>query len=221
MKNVVISNITHALRMPLSNIKSYVNLLESEMLSNEKRKEYISIVEKERNRLSNLSKQLLLLSSLEQEEGFDEKKWFNVSEQIKEVIYNQQWHINERGIMISYSLQHVEINGDPSLLYDVWENLLTNAIKYNEQYGEIRITVEKNKNDMSVQFHDTGIGFSEEAKEQLFERFYREDKARTRNIEGSGLGLSIVKSVIELHNGSIEVESNQGKGTRFIIHLPV
>jgi len=221
MKNEFISNITHDLQTPLSNIKGYVNLLESEMLSNEKRKEYISIVEKETNRLSNLSKQLLLLSSLEQEEGFVEKKWFNVSEQIKEVIYNHQWHINERGIMVSYSLQDVEINGDPSLLYNVWENLLTNAIKYNEQNGEIGITVEKNKNDISVQFHDTGIGFSEEAKEQLFERFYREDKARTRNIEGSGLGLSIVKSVIELHNGSIEVESNQEKGTRFIIHLPV
>src|SRR5690625_7928594 len=113
--------------MQLSNIKCYINLMESEMLSNEKRKEYISIVEKETNRLSNLSKQLLLLSSLEQEEGFVEKKWFNVSEQIKEVIYNHQWHINERGIMVSYSLQDVEINGDPSLLYNVWENLLTRS----------------------------------------------------------------------------------------------
>src|SRR5690625_4288043 len=207
--------------MQLSNIKCYINLMESEMLSNEKRKEYISIVEKETNRLSNLSKQLLLLSSLEQEEGFVEKKWFNVSEQIKEVIYNHQWHINERGIMVSYSLQDVEINGDPSLLYNVWENLLTNAIKYNEQNGEIGITVEKNKNDISVQFHDTGIGFSEEAKEQIFERFYRENIANKRKIEESGFVISIFKSLIEHHNSSIEVESNQGKGTIFIIHLPV
>lgn len=220
MKNEFISNVTHDLQSPLANIKGYVNLLEKETLSAEEKGNYIKIITSETNRLSNLSKQLLLLSSLEQEDGFVQKKKFNLSDQIKEVIYNHQWLIQEQGIMISYSLKDVSLIGDQSLLYNVWENLLTNAIKYNVENGEIKVNVKEDQQYVHVSFSDTGIGLAEESKEKIFERFFREDKSRTRSIEGSGLGLSIVQFIVRLHSGHIEVESKKGEGSSFIIKLP-
>lgn len=220
MKNKFISNVTHDLQSPLSNIKGYVNLLEKDSLTEEERKKYASIVTKETDRLSNLTKQLLLLSSLDQEERFIHRKTFNVSEQLKDVIFNYQWLINERNLMITYSLKDMEITGDPSLLYNVWDNLLSNAIKYNKPNGEIHIFVEEDDSTISVHFKDTGIGFTKEAKDQLFDRFFREDEARTRSVEGSGLGLSIVKSIINLHEGEIQVESKKNIGSIFTITLP-
>lgn len=221
MKNEFISNVTHDLQSPLANIKGYVSLLEKETLSKEEKADYIAIINNETNRLSNLSKQLLLLSSLEQEDGFVNKQSYNLSEQLKEVIYNHQWLIQEKAIMVSYSLKDVSIVGDPSLLYNVWDNLLTNAIKYNNVNGEINIMVEEDTSFIHVSFTDTGVGLSAEAKEKIFDRFYREDQARTRSIEGSGLGLSIVEFIVQLHEGEIFVESEKGKGSTFMIKLPV
>ena len=220
MKNEFMSNVTHDLQSPLANIKGYVNLLENENLSVEERANYISIITSETNRLSILSKQLLLLSSLEQEDGFVHKNLYNLSEQLKEAIYNNQWLIQERNLMVSYSLKDINIFGDSSLLYNVWENLLTNAIKYNVENGEIKVTLEEKLDFVYVSFTDTGVGFSQEAKEKIFDRFYREDKARTRSIEGSGLGLSIVEFIVKLHDGEIMIESEKGKGSSFIIKLP-
>src|SRR5699024_11296268 len=105
--------------------------------------------------------------------------------------------------------------GDSSLLYNLWEYLFTNAIKYNVENGEIKVTLEEKLDFVYVSFTDTGVGFSQEAKEKIFDRFYREDKARTRSIEGSGLGLSIVEFIVKLHDGEIMIESEKGKGSSF------
>lgn len=129
--------------------------------------------------------------------------------------------MNEKGIMISYSLPDKEILGDPSLLNTVWDNLLTNAIKYNKPDGNIEITIEDAKHSIKVIFQDTGIGLSEKEKDRIFDRFYRADDSRTRAIEGTGLGLSIVSSIVKMHGGHIDVYSKEKEGTVFIVVLPV
>ena len=215
-----ISNISHDIQSPLSNIKGYTNLLEKESITEEQRSHYISIINDEIKRLSTLTKQLLLLASLDRNDEMMKKRKFNVSEQIKDLVRNYQWLISEKGIMLSYSLPDTEIIGDPSLLHTVWDNLLTNAIKYNKSDGTIEIVIEERENSVVVIFQDTGIGLKETEIERIFDRFYRADAARTRTIEGTGLGLSIVWTIVQLHNGQITVNSQEQEGTTIIVELP-
>jgi signal transduction histidine kinase len=216
-----ISNISHDIQSPLSNIKGYTKLLENESITMEDRGQYITIIHDEIRRLSNLTKQLVLLASLDRSDNFLKKKSFNVSEQIKELTRNYQWLVSEKGIMLSYSLPDVHMFGDPSLLNTVWDNLLTNAIKYNKRDGSIEISLEEKEDSIIVRFKDTGIGLNHSEIERIFDRFYRADTSRTRTIEGTGLGLSIVWTIIKLHEGYIQVESKENIGTTFVVELPI
>ena len=123
--------------------------------------------------------------------------------------------------MLSYSLPDIEIKGDPFLLNTVWDNLLTNAIKYNKPDGNIEISIEDKGQSIVVTFQDTGIGLSKKEIERIFERFYRADTSRTHTVEGTGLGLSIVTTIVKLHGGHIEVNSKEKEGTTFTVRLPV
>lgn len=220
MKNEFMSSVSHDIKSPLSNIKGYTNLLEKNILSEEEKTNYVAIINNEINRLSNLTEQLLLIASLDHQEGILNKTTYLLSEQIKETIFNHQWLINEKGIMISYSLPDIQVYGDQSLLYNVWENLLTNAIKYNTESGSIQVTSVEHEQTIEVRFEDSGIGFSEEVKGRIFDSFYREDSARETTVEGTGLGLSIVASIVKLHEGSIRVESKENTGSTFTVFLP-
>lgn len=213
-----ISNISHDIQSPLANIKGYIKLLRAKKIDKEE-KRYLEVVESEVNRLSKLTKQLLLLSSIDSKKDLMETKRFNVSEQIKTVIRQYQWNLSEKGVMMSYTLPDAFVTGDPSLLYSVWENILTNAIKYNVDYGEIDISLTENDTYFVIVFRDTGIGMDEEEIKRMYDRFYRVDSSRTRTVEGTGLGLSIVYSIVEMHHGEINVESKKDKGTTFTISL--
>ncbi|ETI67415.1 sensor histidine kinase [Neobacillus vireti] len=219
MRKEFISNISHDIQSPLSNIKGYTNLLETDSISKEERSQYVSIINSEIKRLSTLTKQLLLLASLDRNEDVMKKQTFNLGLQLKKLVQNYQWAVSDKEIMLSYSLPDIEIFGDPSLLNTVWDNLLSNAIKYNKQNGSIEISIDKKEDTVIVTFEDTGIGMNDPELERIFERFYRADKARTRTIEGTGLGLSIVKTIVDLHSGHINVRSKQNEGTTFIVEL--
>lgn len=216
-----ISNISHDIQSPLSNIKGYTNLLENQSISREERTQYISIINGEIRRLSTLTKQLLLLASLDRNEEILKKRPFNLGQQIKVLVRNYQWAISEKGIMLSYSLPDIEIIGDPSLLSTVWDNLLSNAIKYNKPNGSIDISIEEKGNLVYVTFEDTGIGMKNTELERIFDRFYRADMARTRTVEGTGLGLTIVATIVKLHGGHITVNSKETVGSIFIVEVPV
>lgn len=221
MRKEFISNISHDIQSPLSNIKGYTNLLEKEELSSNNRMQYITVINGEISRLSNLTKQLLLLASLDRNEDILQKKTFNLSQQIKELIRNYQWLTNEKGIMLSYALPDTEFFGDPSLLNAVWDNLLTNAIKYNNPDGSIEIAVEKREKSIFITFKDSGIGMNEKEVERIFDRFYRADVARSRTVDGTGLGLSIVATIVKLHGGHTDVKSKENEGTSVIVELPI
>ena len=221
MRKEFISNISHDIQSPLSNIKGYTNLLETHSISKEERRQYVSIINGEIRRLSTLTKQLLLLASLDRNEDIMKKKTFDLGKQLKELVRNYQWAISEKEIMLNYSLPDIEIVGDPSLLNTVWDNLLSNAIKYNKPNGSIEISIDEKEKTVIVTFLDTGIGINDTELVQIFDRFYRADKARTRTVEGTGLGLSIVKTIIDLHGGRIHVRSKENEGTTFKVELPI
>jgi len=222
MKNEFISNISHDIKSPLSNIKGYVQLLENETLDKTEKAKYMTIIHQEISRLSNLTKQLLLLASLDRQEQLLKKEKFLVSDQLKEIIRSHQWSLEEKGLMVSYTLpEKTMIYGDPSMLYNVWENLFTNAIKYNEDSGSIDVTVVEHDKSIEVRFEDTGIGLDDSIKERVFDRFFREDSSRNRKIEGTGLGLAIVSRIVELHDGDIQIDSLHGKGTTISVYLPI
>ncbi|MCC3357904.1 sensor histidine kinase [Bacillus sp. REN16] len=216
-----ISNISHDIQSPLSNIKGYTSLLEKESNTSEEKKQYVSIINGEIKRLSSLTKQLLLLASLDRNEEILKKRTFNLGQQMKDLIRNYQWLIGEKGIMLGFTLPDIEIVGDPTLLNTVWDNLLSNAIKYNKPDGNIEISVEEKGESVFIKFEDSGIGMKNSEVERIFDRFYRADKSRTRSIEGTGLGLSIVKMIVDLHDGCISVSSKENEGTTINVELPV
>ncbi|MFC0015201.1 MULTISPECIES: cell wall metabolism sensor histidine kinase WalK [Allobacillus] len=220
MRKEFISNISHDIQSPLSNIKGYTNLLESDSLSLEEKNNYISIINGEISRLSRLTKQLLLLASLDRDEDLMKKDTVNIGEQLKELIRNHQWQMDEKNLSIGFKLPDVTIAADPALLYTVWENLLTNAIKYNKPDGSIELLVDERSESIRVSFIDSGIGINAEEQAKIFDRFYRVDSARTRLIEGTGLGLSIVQAIVQLHGGTIHVNSNENEGTTIDVELP-
>ncbi|MEK4029138.1 HAMP domain-containing sensor histidine kinase [Pseudobacillus sp. FSL P4-0506] len=216
-----ISNISHDIQSPLSNIQGYTNLVDNDSISAEERSSYISVINSEIRRLSTLTKQLLLLASLDRNEEIVKKKPFNVGQQIKELVQSYKWKIGEKDIMLSYSLPDIQVVGDPSLLNTVWDNLLSNAIKYNKPNGNIDISIIQKGTAAFITFEDTGIGLNPAELERIFDPFYRADLNRSRTVEGTGLGLSIVSSIVRLHSGHISVSSTKKAGTTFVVELPV
>ncbi|WP_342507289.1 HAMP domain-containing sensor histidine kinase [Sporosarcina sp. FSL K6-2383] len=213
-----VNNVSHDFQSPLLNIQGYSELLDRELSSSESKK-YNNIIQTEAKRLSNLTKQLLILTSIDQGKYLINKKLVRIDEQLHQVVRSMLWRIEEKGLEFKIDLQPVTVYADRSLLMNAWENLIGNAIKYNKEYGEISVQCYEEKSRIIVKIKDTGIGLEEQALEKIFERFYRVDQAR--NKEGTGLGLSIVREVLSYHNASIEVESNINEGTTFTIVFDV
>lgn len=221
LRRELISNITHDIQSPLTNIKGYLNMLREPDKSMIEKEQFISVIDSEVDRLSEMTKQLLLLSSIESKRDLMEVQQVNIASQIRTVIHQYQWSMMEKGIMLSFELPDTSIiTGDSNLLYSVWENLLTNAIKYNRDNGSIDVELTESDCKFTVLIKDTGIGLDTDEKERIFDRFYRADASRTRTVKGTGLGLSIVKSIIDLHHGQIEIESEAGKGTIVKVIIP-
>jgi len=194
--------------------------LENNNISEQEEQQYLRVVQFEVDRLSRMTKQLLLLSTIESKKDLMEVSPVNIAGQLKAVIHQYEWSTLEKGIMMSYSLSDTTVKGDPALLYSVWENLLTNAIKYNRENGKIDIELAETDVEVVVVIKDTGVGLSQKEIERIFDRFYRADASRARSVEGTGLGLSIVKSIVDLHHGKIDLVSIEGKGTTFTVLLP-
>ena len=220
IRKAFVSDVSHDFQSPLLNIKGYADLLSDEELPAEERKRYASIIQSETERLSTLTKQLLLLTSLDQLVSPLQKKIFRVDQQVKETVLKSQWLLQEKEMSVMLEIDEVTYEGDPAFLEKVWENLLSNALKYTPDGGTIDIRLTEQDNEICFSIKDTGIGMSEESKHRIFDRFYRADDSRTREVEGTGLGLSIVEQVVRLHDGRVEVLSELAKGTTFIVYLP-
>ncbi|MFT9846281.1 sensor histidine kinase [Aneurinibacillus sp. REN35] len=219
MRQEFVSNVSHEIQSPLTSIKGFSKALQSEELPEEQRIYYLKIIEKESTRLSALSKQLLMLASLDKGAVPLKKTTYQLDAQIREVLLLTEWQWSAKHINVELEMDEVSIYADYNLLQQVWTNLITNSIKFMEPHGKLTIRLHSGKH-IHVEISDTGVGIKEEDLPHIFERFYKASKSRSRTEGGSGLGLSIVKKIIELHDGKITIASIRQEGTTFTIEFP-
>ncbi|PHD23094.1 sensor histidine kinase [Bacillus wiedmannii] len=220
MRQEFVSNVSHEFQSPLSSIQGFSKTLQSEEMSGEERNHYLQIIEGESKRMSSLCKQLLTLASLDKEEKVLQIKEFNLQKQIKDVIFMLEWKWREKDIAVEFDVPDITIQGDENLLHQVWSNIFTNSIKFSNDAGTIEFVVEELESSVMISISDNGIGMEKEEMDRIFDRFYKVDTARARNVEGSGLGLAIVQKIVELHNGKVSVYSTKGEGTTVQVELP-
>lgn len=212
-----VSNVSHEFNTPITSLMGYARLLKRESLTDEKRNEYADIIIYESDRLSKLCKDLLRLSELENKGKIEVRETFSLDEQIREAVVLLQRSWEDKKIDMDLDMDEIAFSGDKALMYHVWINIISNAVKYTNKNGKINISLKQNGN-ITAMVSDNGIGMSEEELKKAFVRFYKADKAR--NSSGSGLGLSITKKIVELHKGSIDIESKEKAGTTFTVQLP-
>lgn len=216
-KKDFINNVSHDFQSPLLNIQGYANVLKDGENTEEERVQYLGIIEQETKRLSALTKQLLLLSSLDQKSLPIDKKYFALDQQLKERLFSKRWKLEDKQLELIYELEPVEIYADQHLLEQVWDNLLSNAIRYSEGGSKIAVTCSKKEGFVQVVIQDNGIGIPKEALEKVKERFYRVDPSRSS--QSSGLGLAIVTEIVKRHDGEFVIESELGKGTKVTVRF--
>ncbi len=220
MRQEFVSNVSHEIRTPLSSMKGYAKLLRSSSLSAEDRDHYLQIIESESTRLSKLSRQLLTMAALDKDTGIEQHEPFKAAPLLQQLLKQTRWLWESKDIAVSLDADDVAYNGNEELLYQAFENLLTNSIKYTSEAGEIMMSLTKYNEGIQFTIEDNGIGISPEDQEKMFDRFYKADASRSQEKDSSGLGLSIVKQVITLHNGDITVKSQLHKGTIITVTLP-
>lgn len=214
-----ISNVSHEFKTPIASIQGFAKLLQNEGLSVKERQEYTDIIVEETDRLSNLSANMLKLSKLENQEILEEGSIFKLDEQIRKSILLLVYEWNEKNIEFDLELEKVDYYGNEDLLQQVWINLISNAIKYSKANSKIKIILEKIDINLRIKIIDEGIGISQEGIKRIFEKFYQEDKSHNKG--GNGLGLPLVKTILDLYDANISVESNVNEGSTFIIELPL
>jgi two-component system phosphate regulon sensor histidine kinase PhoR len=220
LRQEFISNISHEIQSPLTSIRGFAQALQNNHLSPEVRAHYLTIIETESMRLSRLADNLLKLAALEAEQPRFEPTPYRLDKQVRNLILacEPQWAGKE--IDMDVSLEELTITADEDLLSQVWANLIHNSIKFTPGGGKVCVHLYRQAGKVEFRIADTGIGISEEDQARVFERFYKADKSRQRSKEGSGLGLAIVKKIVEMHKGTIELESRLGAGTTFTVSLP-
>jgi two-component system phosphate regulon sensor histidine kinase PhoR len=217
-----VANVSHELRTPLAGIIGYSDtLLDGALDDTENRRMFVEIIRANAVRLGSIAADLLVLSELES--GADqESETVSVRGVLESGLLTVDAEARERGVrLIREEVQDLYVSGSRLRLEQAFLNLLANAIKFNRPDGEVRVRVAQNDDGrVAVVIADTGVGIPSQDLPRIFERFYRVDKARSRQVGGTGLGLSIMKHVIERMNGTVTVESQVGKGTTFQVLLP-
>ncbi|NOV02593.1 sensor histidine kinase [Paenibacillus planticolens] len=219
MRQEFISNVSHEIQSPLTSISGFSRALQNEMITPAERKHYLEIIEAESTRLSKLSDNLLKLSSLESQHHPFEPKSYRLDKQIRNHILACEVQWVEKNIEMDIELEPVTLIADEDLLGQVWTNLIHNAIKFTPVGGTIGVHATSNRKEAIIRISNNGACISEEDLPHIFERFYKADKSRNRASGGNGLGLSIVKKIIDMHAGTISVESKPEEMTTFIVRL--
>lgn len=218
-----VANVSHELRTPVTSIKGFTEtLLDGAMNEPVIMKEFLGIIQKESDRLHLLIDDLLELSGMERE-GFSlTYTAVNVKEMIDDAIGSVSRSMERKRMNILAEIPgELVIKADAGRLIQVMVNLLSNAINYSKEEKTVTVTATSFVNEVVITIRDQGIGIEQSELPRLFERFYRVDRARSRDSGGTGLGLAIVKHLVEAHGGRIEVDSTIGVGTTFCIHLPI
>ncbi len=218
-----VANVSHELRTPLSLIKGYVEtLLDGAITDPELSAKFLQTIDRHSNRLTNLIEDLLTISRLESGQITLQLRTLPLRPFAAGLIAELQTRANERGTKIINEIpEGLAGRADPDRLEQVVVNLVENAVKYGRAKGRVIVRGRAVNGHVELCVADDGPGIPAEARERVFERFYRIDKARSREAGGTGLGLAIVKHIIQSHGGKVWVESEPGQGAQFFFTLPV
>ncbi len=219
LKRDFIRNFSHEFKTPIASIQGFAEILcTNEDLSDEDKNKYHKIIYEESKRLTELADSTILINSLDSQKVVVEKEEFYVDQQIEECALQLYQKVEEKNIEVNIEVEHFEVYASKSLLKELWLNLFSNAVKYTDKDGHIRIHSYENADEFVVCFQDDGCGISKEGKKHIFDEYYREESARKE--KGMGLGLSICKRIVDIHGWKIDVMSEVGTGSVFSVHIP-
>ena len=222
MRKEFIADVSHELKTPITSIMGYADTLLEEEYDKETQSKFLNVIASEARRMAKLVTDLLTLSKNDNNRNVVKKEQFDLGELVKKCQDKLAIEIKRKNHNVNCF-----VTADVPLVYAdkddierVILNIMTNSIKYTKDGGEIKIYVGFVYNDAYIKIFDNGIGIPEEDLSRIFERFYRVDKARSREMGGTGLGLSIAKDLLDRNGGSIDIKSEVGKGTEVVIKVP-
>jgi two-component system, OmpR family, phosphate regulon sensor histidine kinase PhoR len=217
-----VANVSHELRTPLAAIHGYAEtLLEGALEDQANKRKFVEVILAQANRLANIASDLLTLSELESGRTV-QPQVVSVRAALESALRTVESSARGRNVTLHCAeIDDLNVTGNQLRLEQVFVNLLDNAVKFNRPHGEVRVEVHSIDSDARIMIADTGIGIPAEDLPRMFERFYRVEKARSREMGGTGLGLSIVKHAVEQMGGSVAVESRVGEGSRFTLTIPI
>ncbi len=214
-----INNFSHEFKTPIVSIRGFAKQLQKDTITKEQRKEYTDIIIAESERLTNMSSNILLLTKFENQQIVSDRREFYLDEQIRKcvLLLEKQW--SKKSIGLDLELEEMKYISNEEMLSNLWINLLSNAIKFSNINGEINIKCFVEEKNVIVEITDNGIGIDKNTMNHIFDKFYQGDTSHI--MEGNGLGLSLVKRIVELCQGDIAVKSELGKGTTVTVRLPI
>ena len=218
LKTNFVANVSHEFKTPLAVMNGYAGLLAEEKIDDNLRIEYAQMIKNETQRLSKLTENILRLSKLNAQEIKIKKERFELSEQIRRALLTLETGWNDKSLSLDIDMPEAYYVGEENLLYQVWFNIIENAIKFSNNGGRLSIKLKDVPGEVSVTITDTGIGMDEETVREMFEPFYQGDSSHEH--EGNGLGMAIVKKIVDLHGGSISAKSAPNMGTKITVTLP-
>ncbi len=207
------ANVSHELKTPLTSIYGSAEMLLGGMIQEGDKQSFYGQIKGEAGRLIALIQDILMLSKLDEGGGAEHFASVDLPEVAREAAEALRRGAGENGVAVSVFGEGVRMRGNRSLLYEMFYNLMDNAVKYNRPGGSVDVRIAESGGAVRVEVADTGIGIPKEAQGQVFERFFRVDRSRSKKTGGTGLGLAIVKHIVLVHGGRIELSSQLGKGT--------
>ena len=222
MRKEFVADVSHELKTPITSIMGYADTLAEGEYDKDTQEKFLGVIASEARRMARLVSDLLTLSRYDNNEAKWEKTEFDLGELVKKCLESLKIEIDKKkqDAECFVTANVPPVYADKYGMERVILNILTNSIKYTGEHGTIKVYVGFVYNDAYIKIIDNGIGIPEEDLTKIFERFYRVDKARTREMGGTGLGLSIAKEILDKNNGSIDIKSKQGEGTEVVIRVP-
>ena len=214
-----ISNFSHEFKTPIVSIRGFAHQLRYGDLSDERREEYLEIISKESDRLTHMASRILLLSQYENQTIVAGKTEYDLDEQLRHCIllFEKEW--DKKDLVLDLELDTVRCYANEEMLTELWVNLFGNAVKFTPDGGTISVTLREDGQNAVVTISDTGIGMSDEMRTRIFDKFYQGDSSHKS--EGNGIGLTLVRRIVELCDGEITVESTENEGSTFTVTLPI
>jgi len=218
LKKDFISYFSHEFKTPITSIRGFSRQIKERELDPEKQKEYIDIIYRESDRLIKMSSNVLILTKLEHQTTLTDTKVFSLDEQLRRtlLVLEKQW--TEKDLELELEMDEIEIDSNEGMIKQIWVNVISNAINYSYHGGRLKIECRKDGEFVKVRIRDYGTGMPDRVRERIFEKFYQGDASHGSS--GNGLGMPIVKRIIDLCGGKIVIKSQLKKGTVVIVYLP-